>query len=55
MIPLIKLKNMEVASQLLYDPAPEVVQELIAEIYRLRELLEDRHFDFEEDEIANGG
>ena len=50
MIPVIKLKNIEMASHLLGDPAPEVVQELVQEIYRLRELLEDRHYDFEAEE-----
>lgn len=43
-----KIKN---SAPLLPEPGDIVVLDLIAEIERLRELLEDRHYDFEEEEL----
>jgi hypothetical protein len=45
-----QLHSMRICARLLPDPAPEVVLELIEEIERLRELLEDRHYDFDNEE-----
>jgi hypothetical protein len=45
-----QLYSMRICAQLLPDPAHKVVLELIEEIERLRELLEDRHYDFNNEE-----
>lgn len=45
-----QLQAMKNCAPLLPEPADDVVLQLIAEIERLRELLEDRHYDFDNEE-----
>ena len=45
-----QLQRMKNSVSLLPEPGDIVAMELITEIERLRELLEDRHYDFDHDE-----